>query len=44
MNANTGDALAAAEFSSKIVFTPRLQHFGVHDSHPRYIKHLSLLI
>ena len=36
--------LAGAAFSSKIEFTPRLQQFRPHDSSPRYIKHLALLI
>ena len=37
-------ALAGVSFSSKIVFTARLQQFRPHDSNPRYIKHLALLI
>src|ERR1041385_7746504 len=34
----------AAQFHSKIVFTRHLQPFNLHDSNPRYIKHLALLI
>src|ERR1041385_5552347 len=42
--ANTSVAVNAAAFSSKIVFTPHLQRIHSHDSNPRYIKHLALLI
>jgi len=44
INANSVVAVAASNFDSKIVLAPRLQHFRSHDSNPRYIKHLALLI
>src|SRR5262245_60311324 len=44
VSANAVVAMAAVAFSSKIVFTPHLQRFRPHDSNPRYIKHLALLI
>ncbi|HZI48780.1 MAG TPA: hypothetical protein VFD75_13360 [Pyrinomonadaceae bacterium] len=39
--ANTAMAMNAAQ---KVVFTPRSQRFHAYDSHPRYLKHLALLI
>ncbi|HEY6215645.1 MAG TPA: hypothetical protein VIW74_03230 [Pyrinomonadaceae bacterium] len=42
--ANAAVAVNAASFSSRVVFTPHFQRFYSHDSNPRYIKHLALLI
>src|SRR5262249_39767605 len=42
--ASANAAVSGALINSKIVFTSHILRFRPHDSNPRYIKHLALLI